>query len=235
MVEQEIKIQYLYHSGFRVETANHIFIFDYFQGNVRMGDKDTYVFSSHGHPDHFNLQIFEWQDQKQDINYILSDDISIQQKKENIFILSPYDEIQIDDVRIKAYGSTDLGVSFLIQCLGITLFHAGDFNWWYWWKDTPEEITKAELLFKEEVARIKGESIDIAFFPVDPRLEHKYCVGADYFIQEVAPKILIPMHVGEHVETSQQYAEKMKDSPTKVIAITASNQETILTIASSIQ
>lgn len=228
MTKQEIKIQYLYNSGFRVETKKHIFIFDYFKGNVRLGDKDTYVFSSHGHPDHFNPQIFEWQDQKPDIKYILSDDICIEQKKENIFKMSPYDEIQVDDVRIKTFGSTDLGISFLIQCSGITLFHAGDLNWWYWWQDVPEEITKAEVLFKEEIAKIKGASIDIAFFPVDPRLEHNYCVGADYFIQEIAPKILIPMHFGDQAVTCKQYAEKMKDSPTKVIEIAEREQEIVL-------
>ncbi len=228
MSKLEIKVQYLYHSGFRVETNKHIFIFDYFQGNVCLGDKDTYVFCSHGHPDHFNPQIFEWQDQKPDIKYILSHDISLEQKKENIFVMFPYDEIQVDDVRIKTFGSTDLGVSFLIQCSGITLFHAGDLNWWYWWQDVPQEITKAEVLFKEEIAKIKGASIDIAFFPVDPRLEHKYCVGADYFIQGIAPRILIPMHFGDQIKACKQYAEKMKDSPTKVIEITERGQEITL-------
>ncbi|KUO61407.1 MAG: hydrolase [Gracilibacter sp. BRH_c7a] len=228
MVNPEIKIKYLYHSGFRVETSKHIFIFDYYKGNVDMGDKDTYVFSSHGHPDHFNKEIFQWQKQKPNIKYILSDDISIKQKKGNIFVMSPYDEIKVDDVIIKAFGSTDLGVSFLIQFLGTNLFHAGDLNWWYWSQDVPEEIKRAEILFKKEIAKIKGESIDIAFFPVDPRLEHNYCVGADYFIQEISPKVLIPMHFGDNGETAKQYAEKMKDSPTRIIDIAEKGQELVL-------
>lgn len=228
MTKQEIKIQYLFHSGFRVEIKNRIFIFDYFQGNVYLGDKDTIVFSSHCHPDHFNTQIFQWQDHNRNIKYILSHDISIEQNKENIFVMSPYDEIQLDDVIIKAFGSTDLGISFLIQFLGINLFHAGDLNWWYWYQDVPEEIKKAEVMFKEEIAKIKGESIDIAFFPVDPRLEHNYCVGADYFIQEIAPKVLIPMHFGDNVEVTNQYAERMKDSQTRVIRIAEKGQEILL-------
>ncbi len=228
MTNQEIKIQYLYHSGFRVEIKNYIFIFDYFQGNVCLGEKDTIVFSSHGHPDHFNLQIFEWEDYNPNIKYILSHDISIEQKKENIFVMLPYDEIQVDDVKIKAFGSTDLGISYLIHYAGISIFHAGDLNWWYWWQDVPDEIAKAEVQFKAEVAKIKGESIDIAFFPVDPRLEHKYCVGADYFIQEIAPKVLIPMHFGDNLEVSNRYAERMKDSPTRVIRIAEKGQEIIL-------
>jgi len=211
-----------------VETKKNIFIFDYFQGNIYLGDKNTFVFSSHGHPDHFNLKIFEWQNQKPDIKYILSDDISSKQNNKNVFIMPPYREIEIGDVRIKTFGSTDLGVSFLIKCPGINLFHAGDLNWWYWWKDIPEEISKAEVLFKEEIAKIKGEHVDIAFFPVDPRLEQYYCVGADYFIQEIAPKILIPMHFEDKFDASKQYAEKMKGSSTKVIEITRREQEIAL-------
>jgi L-ascorbate metabolism protein UlaG (beta-lactamase superfamily) len=49
MAKQEIKVQYLYHSGFRIETEKHIFIFVYFSGLANLGDKSTYVFSSHGH------------------------------------------------------------------------------------------------------------------------------------------------------------------------------------------
>jgi L-ascorbate metabolism protein UlaG (beta-lactamase superfamily) len=236
METQTIKIQYLYHSGFRVETKKHLFIFDYLQGKLSMGNKNILVFCSHAHPDHFNPRIFEWQRNNPSSKYILSDDIRIsddlkvKEKKENIYFMSPSDEIQIEDVNIKAYGSTDVGVSFLIEWSGIHLFHAGDLNWWHWWRDTPEGIEKAEQWFKEELAKIKPEPIDIAFFPVDPRLEHNYCLGADYFLQELTPKILIPMHFGDDFEVSKKYTEKMKDHPTKVIGFTKEEQEIILDI-----
>lgn len=233
MAKQDIKIQYIYHSGFRVETKKHLFIFDYMQGHVNLGNKNTFVFSSHSHSDHYNPAIFEWQSKNSDIKYILSDDIpdlSIEHKKENTFFMPPYEEIEVEDVKIKAFGSTDVGVSFLLQCAGINLFHAGDLNWWYWWGETPEEILKAEKQFKEEVAKMKGETIDIAFFPVDPRLEHNYCVGADYFIKEIAPTFLIPMHFENHLDTSHQYAEKMKNCSTKVITFSEREQEIVLSL-----
>jgi len=225
MAKKNIRIQYLYHSGFRVETDTHVLIFDYFKGNVRLGDKKLLVFCSHGHADHFNPQIFEWQDKSADIQYILSQDIEIAQKKPNIYQISPYDEIIVGDVSIKAFGSTDVGVSFLVQCAGICFFHAGDLNWWHWWQDIPEEIANAEGLFKDEMNKIKGERIDIAFFPVDPRLERYASLGADYFIEEIAPKYLIPMHFGDAIDTAKRYAESKKGSTTKVMAITQSRKE----------
>lgn len=228
MEKKNIKVKYLYHSGFLVETQNHIFIFDYYRGDITLGDKSSFVFSSHSHPDHYNSQIFRWQDQKPDIKYILSKDIVLRQKRGNVHMISPYEEIQVDDIKIKAFGSTDAGVSFLVISPDISLFHAGDLNWWYWWRDIPEEIVKAEEMFKAEIARIKGETIDIAFFPVDPRLEHNYCVGADYFIQEVAPKVLIPMHFRDDIQICKEYAEKMNDSHTKVIELTERGQEITL-------
>lgn len=230
MDKLNIKIQYIYHSCFKVETAKSVFIFDYYQGSVALGDKKTYVFSSHGHPDHYNPVIREWQRSKPDIKYILSSDISIDSdgNKGDFYIISPYEEIKIDDLKIKAFGSTDLGVSFLVQGPGYSLFHAGDLNWWYWWQDTPEGIATAETMFKEEIAKIKGTSVDLAFFPVDPRLEHLYGLGADYFIQEIAPRYLIPMHFGDAVSEVEKYVNTMKDFPTKVIALTRQGQEILL-------
>jgi L-ascorbate metabolism protein UlaG (beta-lactamase superfamily) len=232
MGKQEVKIQYLYHSGFRVETERHILIFDYYQGPVDLGDsrKETYVFCSHSHPDHFNPIIFSWQKQKENIRYILSHDLPPNKLPDQALVLSPYQEIQTGDLRVKAFGSTDEGVSFLVRDLRRSIFHAGDLNWWYWWRDIPQEIAKAEVLFKEEIARIKGEQVDIAFFPVDSRLEHNYGVGADYFIREIAPRFLIPMHFGDDLATPVKYAEKMQESPTKVIKIAARGQEFVLPI-----
>ena len=228
-----LHIEYIYHSGFMVELASKLLIFDYFQGSVNLKkDKQIYIFSSHAHPDHFNPQIFEWQVKMPSIQYILSSDIrpqiGIHPSANNITFLSPYEEKQVKDIQVKAYNSTDEGVSYLVQHEGVRLFHAGDLNWWYWWNDSPEGIATAEKSFKEEIAKIKGEDIDIAFFPVDPRLEHNYSLGAEYFIQEVRPKILIPMHFGLDDVPIKQFANKMKGSSTKIIELTQSGQNIVL-------
>ncbi|PKM90919.1 MAG: hydrolase [Firmicutes bacterium HGW-Firmicutes-12] len=231
MKNSEVRIQYIYHSGFIVETAQNILVFDYYRGTVKLnnaGNKKVFVFSSHEHADHFTPQIFEWQKERPDIHYILSSDICIRQRNDNIKLLSPYEETAIDNVNIRTFGSTDLGVSFLVNCDGIDVFHAGDLNWWYWWGESPEEIANAEKLFKEEIAKIKGLNIDLAFFPIDPRLEHNDRVGADYFIKEITPKVLIPMHFADNPATAEKYADSMKHSPTRIVALTKRGQEILL-------
>jgi L-ascorbate metabolism protein UlaG (beta-lactamase superfamily) len=230
MAKGFVKIKYLYHSGFMVEAKNHLFIFDYFKGKVDFGEKTPLVFSSHSHQDHFNPEIFQWEKEKPGINYILSDDIPVPYPKSNYYSMSPYQEIRVGDVRIRTYGSTDLGVSYLVQCEGVTLFHAGDLNWWHWWDDSPSEMRRAEEAYKREIERIKGEAMDVAFFPVDPRLKDYYSRGADYFIREIAPQILIPMHFGEDTALPGQYAAQMNNKRTRIVMLKKSNQEITLEI-----
>lgn len=232
--ERKVKIQYLYHSGFLVETEQHILIFDYMEGQVEFSAKRSLVFASHAHSDHFNPAIFQWLSRKPDIQYILSNDIPRNIlhgiPNSNVTFLGAYEEITVGDVTIKTFGSTDEGVSFLVHCDGLTLFHAGDLNWWSWWQDTAENIALAEKQFKEEIARLKGEQIDLAFFPVDQRLEHHYSLGADYFIRELAPQYLIPMHFGDHLETSKRYAEKAGNGPSKIVAFNELGREISLAL-----
>lgn len=232
MESLNLAFQYIHHSGFCVETERSQFIFDYYQGPVSLKDKNIYVFSSHIHKDHFNPHIFEWQKERPDIQYILSRDIEgdprIPPKKENITFILPYEEMHLTNLDIKAYNSTDEGVSFLVKCDGTHIFHAGDLNWWYWSGDTPSEIEKAEKMFKDEIQKIKGEHIDIAFFPVDPRLEQYASVGAEYFIQEIKPQILVPMHFWDDFTASRKFAEKLKDGPTQIIEIDHKGQEFFL-------
>jgi len=232
MGNPNIKIKYLYHSGFLVETDKNLLLFDYYQGTleglVKESPKNIVIFCSHSHPDHFNPVILEWQMDRPDIQYIFSHDISVPKTVENIKYLSPYEGHEIGDLKIKAYNSTDIGVSFLVEDEGIRLFHAGDLNWWYWYNDTPEGMAKAEKDFKDEVQKIKGENIDIAFFPVDPRLEQNYSAGAEHFIQELAPRIFIPMHFSDSPEIAKKFKDKVKEHPSKILILSQKGQELIL-------
>ncbi|WP_088189312.1 MBL fold metallo-hydrolase [Desulfosporosinus sp. FKA] len=228
MENAHLKIKYLYHSGFVVETRNNLLVFDYYQGSIgdliKKSPKNIFVFSSHSHPDHFNPLILEWQKERSDIHYIFSNDILVSPKLNNLNVLAPYEKVELGSLKIKAYNSTDIGVSFLVQDEETRLFHAGDLNWWYW-IDTQEEMAKAEKEFKDEIQRIKGEVIDFAFFPVDPRLEKNYLAGAEYFIRELNPKYLIPMHFADSPETLEDFVDKMKDSSCKILKFSQKGQE----------
>lgn len=216
-----MKIEYIYNSGFTLETENHFLIFDYYKGDIKLSDKKTTVFVSHGHGDHYNTDIFDF---KGDINYVLSDDIKLDKDYENISFVKADSSLKIDDLDIKVFGSTDLGVSFLISVDGLDIFHAGDLNWWYWENDEPEEKKSMERDFKAEISKLKGSNIDLAFFPVDPRLGEAFSKGGEYFIKELSPKHFIPMHFGDNYETIRNFIHKMKDSNTNIVEINKVNQ-----------
>src|SRR5699024_11871617 len=104
-----------------------------------------------------------------DIEYIFSDDIN-SLNKENIHYIGHYQSLNLDDLEIKTYSSTDLGISILVRVDGVSVFFAGDLNWWYWEDDDDEEKISMEKDFKIKVERIVGQEIDIILFFVVHRL-----------------------------------------------------------------
>jgi L-ascorbate metabolism protein UlaG (beta-lactamase superfamily) len=224
MKKNDITVEYIFHSGFSFETENYFFVFDYYKGDIELPDKPVIVFVSHGHPDHFNEEIFKWTLFHKDITYILSDDITAN-ASDTIRIIGPYEQIDYLDLKIKTFGSTDLGVSFLIQTDGLNIFFAGDLNWWHWKNDPDEENIQMEKDFKYEIEKIINEKVDIAFFPVDPRQEDYYYLGGEYFINKLKPKYFFPMHFGDNYDVIDDFIAKMKDSDTKVVKISKKNEK----------
>lgn len=235
------KIHYLYHDGFIIETKSHILIFDYFNDNSISGnrhlsdgviseevfktEKNIYVFVSHNHGDHYNPLIFNWKTTNPKIEYILSSDVQVKDINYEYKVISQDQTIQLGSVFIKAFGSTDVGVSFLIKVDGINIFHAGDLNLWHWKDESEEANAQMAKAFKTELHKIQCEKIDIAFFPVDSRLEEYYYLGGKYFIKKLSPKLFIPMHFGDNVKVTQDFAELLKNYSTKIVIINRRGQE----------
>jgi L-ascorbate metabolism protein UlaG (beta-lactamase superfamily) len=224
MEKLNAKINYLYISGFTVETENHFLVFDYYRDGAAdslseklKGKKNIIVFCSHSHPDHFNPEIFKWKNSDTDIEYVLSSDIRHKVKLQGMHYLSPYQELEMGGVNIKAYGSTDQGVSFRVLVDGISLFHAGDLNWWDWYDETQEYNTHMEIMFKKEIEKLRGEHFNLAFFPVDPRLRDSYTLGVEYFMKEIKPDFLIPMHFGDNHRDILEFINSEKNLPVKVL------------------
>ena len=72
-----MKVTYLGHSGFLVQTASAHYLFDYIRGELPpfSDDLPLYVFASHFHGDHFDPRIFTSELQSRVARYILGNDI----------------------------------------------------------------------------------------------------------------------------------------------------------------
>ena len=144
----------------------------------------------------------KWKEQKPDIKYIFSKDILKRRraKADDAIYLKKGDAYQDELLTIKAFGSTDVGISFLIETEGRRIFHAGDLNNWHW-KDesTPQEVAEAEGNYLKELDIIAKETsvMDLVMFPVDPRLGTDFMRGAHQFIDRIKTSVFVPMHFWE--------------------------------------
>lgn len=216
---KQATVTYLFHSGYSVETAAHFLVFDYYQPQERLRLLDArrlaakppaWVFVSHAHGDHFDPVIFSWDRPERPVTYVLSDDVPPAAIPAGLrcHILREGESLRQDGLTVTAYGSSDLGLSYLVEADGLRLFHAGDLNWWHWKGETAAEQHYAKDLFHEKMAALSGQKIDIAFFPVDRRLEEFYCLGAETFARRLQPAWLFPMHFGEDFEASRLFAAR---------------------------
>ena len=230
-MEKWLDVTYYHHSGFSAAMDDVLLVFDYWLGekgelpeNKRITPemlrayREIYGFISHEHPDHLEPAVFEWR-KEVNVTYIVSGDMPVGTRGRR---MSPGDEMVLSPrVKVKAFESTDLGVSFLVDLCGVHIFHAGDLNFWHWREEsTIKEIEEADERFRRAVDPIMQESIDLAFFPVDPRQGRLFDAGANYFILSVKPRLLVPMHFWGRAEIAEEYARRARCKQTEVIAMT---------------
>lgn len=223
-------VTHYYHSGFSVACGDTILIFDYWLGEdgelaerYRLTPEKlsryraVYVFISHDHPDHLDPAVFTWKDLP-GIQYIVSSDMPVGIRGRR---MAPGDTIAFsEDVEVTAFDSTDLGVSFLVNFLGLQVFHAGDLNFWHWRDEsTMKEIEEADAEFRKALAPLCGRPVDLAFFPLDPRQGTMFEAGANYFILSVKPRVMIPMHYFHRAEVAMEYARTASCRTTEVVAL----------------
>jgi L-ascorbate metabolism protein UlaG (beta-lactamase superfamily) len=210
----KINITYIAHSGYVVELEKSILIFDYYEGSISNNIFDTkkniIVFCTHSHHDHYNKQIFEWSSLNNNIIYVLSSDI-IKNDFSNVYYMDKDDSIEVKNVKVSTFESTDLGVAFLVETEETGIFHAGDLNYWHW-KDesTDEYVISSKVEYENILKKIVGTHIDIAMFPTDPRMGKDYFEGSAIFIEKIKPKIFFPMHFDEQVENLSDFSTEMK-------------------------
>lgn len=245
-MEKKLKMIYYYNSGFSVQVGGTLLIFDYWEGEDRSLAKwaritptflkafeQIYVFISHAHPDHMDPIVYTWAQEDLPITYIVSSDMPIGTIGKR---LAPLQEKQLSqDVSVKAFQSTDLGVAFLVRIYGLNIFHAGDLNLWHWRQEsTLREIEAAETAFYEAMAPMKDEKIDLAMFPTDPRQGMMYDAGANYFILTQKPRVFVPMHWQERPEVAVDFARRAKTPQTEILAMTKAGMVANLTFTDTL-
>ncbi|MDD2978723.1 MAG: MBL fold metallo-hydrolase [Hespellia sp.] len=213
-----MKVQYIYHSGFLVEFEDAVFIFDYWQGELPefQPEKKVFVFSSHWHHDHFKSKVFDWAERFPNIYYILSKDIKAKPDKPlQILRVKARETYEIGGCRIRTLRSTDEGVAFVVEYQGKTIYHAGDLNWWHWEGESKSYNNNMKTNYQREIQLLADESIDVAFIPVDDRLEEQYYWGIDWFMRHTDTKIAFPMHLWEKYELCDKLLSEPDVQPYK--------------------
>lgn len=211
-MERLISIRYLFQSGFLVETDRRLLLFDYYPDKVaqetgagrlspeELPSKPLLVLVSHRHGDHYQPAIWVFL-KKSDTRYLLSDDIQLSlplRGNPRITRIGPDQSIELEEgFRVSTLRSTDEGVAFLLHCDDLCLFHAGDLNWWHWNGEPEEDNRLMGEQYRREIQKLRGQTIDAAFIPTDPRLEEHALLGLAYFMETAGASHVFPMHFGE--------------------------------------
>ena len=229
-----MKLTYMFHSGFVLETEQSVLVFDYWKDpahvmeSVLLNQKPLYVLSSHFHEDHFTRGFFAWKKRKENVTYILSKDILRHRraaKEEADVWLAKGASWSDDRISVKALGSTDSGVSWIVETEGRRVFHAGDLCNWYArflpdavpgqtiYSEEFEEYIDPIVHEKQYLGELKdirkvADSFDIVMFPVDGRIGNGYTLGGRQFIERFKVGLFVPMHfVASGFESAWRFKE----------------------------
>jgi L-ascorbate metabolism protein UlaG (beta-lactamase superfamily) len=204
VADSNTTIRHLGHSAVMVQIGERVLVFDYPFGSRAFADqihffdpnelnelknKKVYVFASHGHGDHFNRGIFSWKKQIGHVRYILSSDIKRHPADANM--ISPGQVIEVDDIKVRGYRSSDMGVAFSIYVAGRHIYFAGDNGFWNWKGKRPE----GEYISKDLALVDRKVPMDIAFQVCDPLADDVGDGGIGIFALSFKPKLLAPIHL----------------------------------------
>ena len=240
-----MKVTYIGHSGFLVETGIANLLFDYYKGIIPKINNDlpVLVFVSHKHSDHYNPEVFRLAKQYTNIHYFISNDVQLSEKiiedyqltpeflKEKVTIVAPGlkrvvplsdEEDDKNYIVLETIKSTDQGLAFLVKVEGKRIYHAGDLNNWVWEEDTKQQFNNMSTLFKRVMEKISGREIYLAFAPLDPRQGRYYKLGLDYLLNATPVTYAVPMHLWGEYELVDRYENERvtKKLPTKIVKLT---------------
>lgn len=229
-----MRLTYIFHSGFALETDACILVFDCWMDPARVmpglleTGKPVYIFASHFHEDHFNPRVLSWKTKYPHLVYLLSKDILRHrraEKEEADVWLAKGSVWQDGHIRVTAAGSTDSGVSWIVEVADKCIFHAGDLNNWYarfltddyqgglihseeFGMDIDPAREEKQYLGELKDIRKVTDHFDLVMFPVDGRIGNGYTRGARQFIERFRIGYFVPMHF---VASGFESAWRMKE------------------------
>ena len=223
-----MKVTYIYHSCFLIETEKCYYLFDYFKGSLPQMDvgKPILVLASHKHKDHYCPAVFSILKElgMQKIYAVLSKDIPSKTTPEDIpcMIVSACESYELPlGQKLVTYRSTDKGVAFLIQDGDEIFYHAGDLNDWVWEEETDSYNRQMTGSYRKQIdllsEELHGRPLTAAFVVLDPRQEKDYGRGMLYFLKRIQGNCIYPMHYWEKpqiierfIQEYPQYQERIK-------------------------
>jgi L-ascorbate metabolism protein UlaG (beta-lactamase superfamily) len=224
-----MKITYVHHSSFLVESESATLLFDWFEGTVPPVDREKrlFVFASHRHADHFDPAVFSRFGDHPEVLFVLSADIPAKKVPGSVAgrtrSMKRRDLLEEGPLTVRTFRSTDEGVAFLVSLDGRTIYHAGDLNHWFWEGEDAGWNKQMGKNYLEEIALLPSD-LDVAFVPVDPRLGDAQTLGARELAEGRTIGSLFPMHFWGDFSVCDKCRESLAGQRCTVMQISRKNQ-----------
>ena len=193
-------IEVLYHSSIRIEKEKIIYI-DPYKINKNYNDADI-IFVTHDHYDHYSEEDLDKVKKENTVIVVpeglLTKLINKGIKQENIITVKPNNKYKVEGIKIETIPAYNIEkqfhpkannwVGYIIDMYGIKYYIAGD-------TDITEENKKVKC--------------DVAFVPVGGTYTMDYREAAA-LVNEIKPKIAVPIHYGSVVGTVEDANQFIK-------------------------
>lgn len=244
-----MQVIFIHHSCFVIEVDEKVLIFDWFDGDRVEGfhfggvlpvyepDTPVYVFASHKHRDHFDMDVLHLAGQYPNIHFIFSKDCKMSPNflkkhgfapeiNEKITYVGAGAKYDVGGLQIETLRSTDVGVAFYVETNGAAFFHAGDLNNWKW--DGAGDLVNGmmETNYKAQIRRLSDKKIHLAFIPMDPRQKQYQFLGVDYFLKHTDADYIFPMHMWKDYSGIAEYKKQISNAvmASRIVDIKCENQ-----------
>ena len=152
--------------------------------------------------------------------------------------LRAYETKSYPHLSVTTLRSTDMGVAFVVTCDGKKIYHAGDLHWWAWPGDTKANLNNMTANYQREIHKLQElltihddtlhdnvssdsalstnqpspspSFLDVAFLPLDGRLEENYAMGINYFLEHIPVNHVFPMHFWDQYQVITDYLNSLE-------------------------